>query len=134
MRLSSPLDCARPSQSRCLETTGVCGRVRGCYTGPEYGPLGLCRLAPGTFPFFYITLRIGGGEATEKDVDVPVMGLGKCGLSYLWRRVPCFANINQVKCNKGIFRVLLPMGTGKLCLPLLRVMFSAHSVSRASLS
>lgn len=52
----------------------------------------------------------------------------------MWRRVPCFANINQVKCNTGIFHVLLPMGTGKLCLPLLRVTFSAHSVSRASLS
>lgn len=56
---------------------GGCGRVGGWYTGPEYGPLGLCWLAPGTFPFFYITLRIGGGEGTEKDVDVPVMGFGE---------------------------------------------------------
>jgi len=56
---------------------GVCGRVQGCRAGPDYWPLGLSWLAPGMFPFFYITLRIGGGEGPEKDADVPMTGFGE---------------------------------------------------------
>lgn len=44
----------------------------------------------------------------------------------MWRRLPCFANINLAKRNKCIFHVLLPVGAGKLCLPLLQVTCSAH--------
>lgn len=96
-------------------------------------PLGLWWLAPGTFPFFYITLRIGGGEEPEKDADVPMTGFGEMW-THTYRGVPCFANMRLAKCNKWIFHVLLPMGTGKLCLPLLWVTCSARSVSHASLS